>query len=95
MGMTKELWSYICQEPWAWKSFPSGPPNSQTNNSPGSTAPQKPEGRFSSLESDVLLEVLYKNLSSKSSITNTTVEANQFFYWQELVFFGEMVLLTK
>lgn len=37
----------------------------------------------------------YKNLGSKSSITNATVEANQFFYWQELVFFGEMVLLTK
>lgn len=34
-------------------------------------------------------------MGSKSSVTNTTVGADQFFYWQEHVFFGKMVSLAK
>lgn len=63
-----------------------GLPSSQPNNSPGSTAP-------GSLM--YFWRFCYQNLATKSSLTNRTVEAKLFFYWQECVFFGEMVLLAK
>lgn len=58
MGATKELWIYVAQNSGLVEIPLLGLISSRPNNSPGSTAPQKPKGRFGSWETDVLLEVL-------------------------------------
>lgn len=62
MGTTKELWIYVAQNSGVVKIPLLGLISSQPNNSPGSTAPQKPKGRFGSWEPDVLPEVLLQKL---------------------------------